>query len=200
MTISPPASHPVQPLRIDEQGTTRFKENKIVRYLFDVGPVSLNSLSKMPFEKEDYIQLMQLLGYSTVGFSELSYINNETYERIIAEATGTGSSLQAHISVTHKHPKPERECPDCGCVLINLSLCTPKERRLVHRIVLWRSRHDTLKEQLKDTQEHLKKIRQKAGLCPECGGNNVEIGDNIEGGPLIKRCENCNYSVKNNEK
>ena len=71
--------HPMQPIGFDgggnegqPYGIVRFKENKIVRFLLDAGPFDLNQISCMEFNREDYTQLMQLIGYSTSGYGELS--------------------------------------------------------------------------------------------------------------------------------
>jgi hypothetical protein len=64
--------HPMQPIGLDEKGTPRFKENKIVSFLLHGGIYDLNKISMMPFPKEDYTQLMQLIGYSTSGYGDLS--------------------------------------------------------------------------------------------------------------------------------
>ena len=73
--------HPVQPLEKDNDGKLRFKQNKIVRFLKDTSQYDLNKLADMPFDKEDWEQFAQLLGYSLDGFGELSYVSDETYKR-----------------------------------------------------------------------------------------------------------------------
>lgn len=75
--------HPIQPLVLDENGVLRFEENKIVRYLLDAGPFDMNKLALMPFSNEDREQFAQLIGYSLSGFSELSYVSDETYNRAL---------------------------------------------------------------------------------------------------------------------
>jgi hypothetical protein len=76
--------HPIQPLYKDKNGTIRFKENKIVRYLLDVatekGVCDLNRLACMSFDKEERQQFAQLIGYSLSGYSELSsYVTDKAY-------------------------------------------------------------------------------------------------------------------------
>lgn len=71
--------HPIQPIE-DDNGTLRFKPNKIVQYLLDAGPFDMNHLAVIPFPQEDREQFAQLIGYSLTGFSELSYVRDETYE------------------------------------------------------------------------------------------------------------------------
>lgn len=69
-------NHPMQPLVRDEKGIIRFKENKIIRWLFESGKLNLNELalmvSKGMLPKEDYAQLTQLLGYSVSGWGDIS--------------------------------------------------------------------------------------------------------------------------------
>ena len=72
--------HPIQPLAFDESGVLRFKENKIVKYLLDMGPFDLNYIGAMRFDNEDREQFAQLIGYSLSGFSELSYVSDNTYD------------------------------------------------------------------------------------------------------------------------
>ena len=83
--------HPIQPLATDHNHTLRFKKNAIVDYLLDFGQAhncGLNELSCMNFPKEDWIQFAQLIGYSLSGFSELSYVDNDSYKA--AEAMSKG--------------------------------------------------------------------------------------------------------------
>ncbi len=72
--------HPHQPLGTDENGTLRFKQNKIVRFLIDMGPFDMNKLAMMNFSDEDRVQFAQLIGYSRSGFGDLSYVSDEAYE------------------------------------------------------------------------------------------------------------------------
>lgn len=72
--------HPIQPLEADEHGVTRFKENKIVRYLLDAGPFDLNTLAMQDYSQEDKEQFAQLIGYSHSCFGDLSYVGDEVYE------------------------------------------------------------------------------------------------------------------------
>lgn len=71
--------HPIQPLEIDDHGVIRFKQNKIIGYLFESGKLSLNDIACMPFDQNDREQLWQLLGYSLSGYGDLSFVSDETY-------------------------------------------------------------------------------------------------------------------------
>lgn len=75
------AKHPVQPLVRDDRGITRFKENKIVRYLLDNGPFTMNDIALLGAPREDHVQFAQLIGYSLSGFGDLSYVKDKDYER-----------------------------------------------------------------------------------------------------------------------
>jgi hypothetical protein len=81
-----PMSHPIQPLYRDGQGTIRFKDNKIVRFLLDNGGFDLNNLAVMEFSQEDREQFAQLIGYSLCGFGDLTYVSDRTYGRAETKA------------------------------------------------------------------------------------------------------------------
>jgi hypothetical protein len=66
------ASQPMQPIERDEEGTARFKQNAIVRFLLDEYKPGLNAIASMPFSRDDYQHLMQLIGYSVSGYGDLS--------------------------------------------------------------------------------------------------------------------------------
>jgi hypothetical protein len=72
--------NPIQPIELDDKGVPRFKKNAIVRFLLDNGGYDMNDLYVMDFSREDREQFAQLIGYSLGGFSELSYVTDETYE------------------------------------------------------------------------------------------------------------------------
>lgn len=70
--------HPIQPTETDEHGVLRFKPNAIVRYLLDNGSIDLNDLAALDFSQDDREQFAQLIGYSISGYSELSYVSDDT--------------------------------------------------------------------------------------------------------------------------
>ena len=83
--------HPLQPLVLDSQGRLRFKENKIVSHLLEVGRQSgcgLNELARMEFVQEDREQFAQLIGYSLDGWGTLSYVSDEAYAEAQAATAG----------------------------------------------------------------------------------------------------------------
>lgn len=71
-TKTPLPPHPDQPIYLDSDRRPRFRENKIVYFLLHSGPFDLNQIASMPWDNEDYTHLMQLIGYSTDGYGELS--------------------------------------------------------------------------------------------------------------------------------
>ncbi len=77
---------PHQPLGLDEDGVLRFKQNKIVRFLLEMGPFDMNKIAMMTFSVEDRVQFAQLIGYSRSGFGDLSYVSDEAWE-----ASGAGT-------------------------------------------------------------------------------------------------------------
>jgi len=72
--------NPMQPIVIDESGAARFKENKIVRWLFSSGKLSLSDIAVMPFDDDDRMQIAQLIGYSLTGYGGLSYVSRESID------------------------------------------------------------------------------------------------------------------------
>lgn len=68
------AKHPMQKIVLDSNGTPRFQENKIVSFLLDQYKPNVNGIAALfgSHYREDYEQLMMLIGYSTSGFGELS--------------------------------------------------------------------------------------------------------------------------------
>jgi len=92
-------THPIQDMHIDEHETLRFKQNKIVRFLFDAGPFDMNALALMPFDSDDRQQFAQLIGYSVSGFGDLSYAHPETIE----EADRLGRQVDM-ASKSNPHP------------------------------------------------------------------------------------------------
>ena len=84
--------HPMQPLVVDEKGVVRFRENKIVDWLFHTGKLDLNELAMMQenFDAADHMQIAQLLGYSVSGYGDLSYVTDESYT---AAAEGVDTAL-----------------------------------------------------------------------------------------------------------
>lgn len=71
---------PMQPVFTDERGHDRFRMNSIVDYLLLNAGIDLNRLAMQPFPREDQMQFAQLIGYSLSGYSELSYVTDESYE------------------------------------------------------------------------------------------------------------------------
>ena len=72
--------HPRQPL-IVVKGVVRFKENPIVTYLLDAGPIDMNQLAMMSargsvsWTRDDRAHFAQLIGYSASGYGDLSYVS-----------------------------------------------------------------------------------------------------------------------------
>ena len=65
---------PLQPI-IDG----RFVPNRIVQALLETSTLDLNVIASMDFTDQEHMQLAQLIGYSLSGFSELDYVDDETY-------------------------------------------------------------------------------------------------------------------------
>lgn len=86
---------------MDKTGCLRFKENAIVQYLLKNGGIDMNHLARLgdQFTDEDREQFAQLIGYSLSGFSDLSYVSNETYETAKRMAETGKTQEQAQIEV-----------------------------------------------------------------------------------------------------
>lgn len=68
---------PMQPIR-----ERRFVPNRIVELLLNTHPnIDLNTIASIEFTISEREQFAQLIGYSLNGFSELSYVRDETYEK-----------------------------------------------------------------------------------------------------------------------
>lgn len=80
--------HPIQPIGPDSDGTMRFLRNAIVWRLLNDGPFDMNVIAEWDVPREDREQFAQLIGYSLAGFSELSYVRDETYNAAAAMAGG----------------------------------------------------------------------------------------------------------------
>lgn len=87
----PGAKQPMQPVVVTERGILRFRQNSIVYYLLDHGGIGLNQLAMQSFPREDWMQFAQLIGYSLSGYSELSYVTDESYEAACELAKRGGS-------------------------------------------------------------------------------------------------------------
>lgn len=81
-----PVRQPMQPIIVDENGVARFKKNKMVADLMDrVAPAVENWMRKEVIDgrytREDYTQLMQLVGYSVAGFGDLDLVDKDATAR-----------------------------------------------------------------------------------------------------------------------
>lgn len=105
-TSLPP--HPDQPIYIPtdtpDDRRPRFRGNKIVEFLLRAGPFDLNQLCMMPWDPEDYTQLMQLIGYSVDGYGELSTSPPEKVALFDAIAEELRRALTAEPVSDEGHP------------------------------------------------------------------------------------------------
>ena len=66
---------------VDEQGTERFKPNRIVQYLLEDAPADLNKLWRLQqfglFSRDEMREFYQLINYSVAGYEEVFW---EDYE------------------------------------------------------------------------------------------------------------------------
>jgi len=105
--------NPMQPIIKDKDGVTRFKGNTCVRKLLDYATergYSLNEISRdKDITHDDYVQLMQLIGYSLGGFGDLSCVDNDTYntaeamyEKKMDEKDARIQTLEAELKAVRK--------------------------------------------------------------------------------------------------
>ncbi len=97
---------PLQPIYIDDGGSHRFKANAIVRYLLDKGGLDLNHLAVQDFPIEDQEQFAQLIGYSLNGFSELSYVSDDTYQ-LAARTAENPEKTESEVKIEYLESQVE---------------------------------------------------------------------------------------------
>lgn len=80
-----PNYHNHQQVYLNENGTIRFRPNKIVDWLLENASkhgYDLNRIACENFDREDQIQFAQLIGYSVYGWGTLSYCDDVVYEQV----------------------------------------------------------------------------------------------------------------------
>lgn len=78
----------MQPVIRRGDGQAAFQENAVVRFLLDWASqrdMNLNTLAILPFPRDDYEQFYQLIGYTIGGYSEMSFVSEESYAKAAAE-------------------------------------------------------------------------------------------------------------------
>ena len=97
------AKHRMQPVVMAPDGVMRFQSNEIIQWLFRSGKIDLNYISARvqdhggdgpKFSKDDYAQLIQLMGYSVSGYGDCDCAD----QRTVAAANRRAAKLIA------KHP------------------------------------------------------------------------------------------------
>lgn len=72
--------HHMQNIEIDDEGTARFTENKIVSFLLETSSFDMNYIyQKFYNNDEDLVQFYQLLGYDVFGCADLHHFSDEVY-------------------------------------------------------------------------------------------------------------------------
>lgn len=83
--IAEQVAYPIQPIIIDSKGVQRFEENRLVDFAVRD---RLNEMAVKFYHEDGYAeewqQLAMLMGYSVSGWSGLSYVTDEAYERVQA--------------------------------------------------------------------------------------------------------------------
>ena len=89
--------HPNQPIVVAKDGCIRFEENKIVHKLLKFATergYGLNEIIVEFRDDEDYIQLMQLIGYSVSGYGDLSVIPKKEVKRADRKAYKLAKNME----------------------------------------------------------------------------------------------------------
>lgn len=75
--------YPIQPIISYENRVIRFKENQIVRDLFDTHPsLDMQAITKRDYSETDRQQFAMLIGHTISGFNKLSYANDDVYNAV----------------------------------------------------------------------------------------------------------------------
>lgn len=85
----------------NDNGIVRFKANSIVRFLLDEGGLTLNDLAARDFPQADWEDFYQMIGYSLIGYHELSEVSDESCLEATRQAQEQGFDAQG--------------CRDHGC-------------------------------------------------------------------------------------
>jgi hypothetical protein len=96
---------PIQPIK-----DYRFVENKIVRMLLDTHPnMDMNTIACGDFTDQERMQFAQLIGYSLSGFSELSYVDDETYDAASIKAETGKPDIQVRYEALYNQINEARK-------------------------------------------------------------------------------------------
>jgi hypothetical protein len=97
----------LRPLVIANDGMVRFKPNAACRWLIDEGGRRglgfMNSLATVEMSAEDRMEFAQLIGYSVGGYSELSYVTDESSEAAEREAEKLRKTVRADAARGDSH-------------------------------------------------------------------------------------------------
>jgi hypothetical protein len=103
--MKPSKQQIIMPLQPIENG--RFIPNRIVETLLMTSTLDLNKIACMDFTNQERMQFAQLIGNSLSGLSELSYVDDETYEAAL-KVSGGADELTARNEVLRKQIKKAR--------------------------------------------------------------------------------------------
>ena len=83
---------PMQPIYLDPEGTPRFQQNALIRFLLDFSKTKgfgMNELGLLTnISNEDWAQFYQLIGYTVSSFGGLSGIPKELVVEADQQADG----------------------------------------------------------------------------------------------------------------
>lgn len=81
---------PMQPIK-----DARFVKNSIVERLLDESPFTMSEIATWEATDAERVQFAQLIGCSVVGFGELSYVDDATFEEAREQVRRQGMSEDA---------------------------------------------------------------------------------------------------------
>lgn len=87
----------MQPIYLDDSGSPRFKCNAIIRKLTHDKVINLNKIDFESFPVEDVEQFFQLLGYSTSGYGDISFVRPATIDEADARAEVLLEEKKNHV-------------------------------------------------------------------------------------------------------
>ncbi len=108
---------PLQPIK-----EYRFVKNSIVEFLLNYGLYDLNQLAVMDFTREEREQFDQLSGYSLSGYSELSYVSDDSYDTasIMAENENMNELMSENIMLKQKLDETRAKLKELAPILFHI--------------------------------------------------------------------------------
>jgi len=99
----------------------RFVQNSIVRMLLDSHPtINQNYIAERPFTNQERMQFAQLIGYSLSGFSQLSYVDDETFDAASNMADGLSEDAVRNDALRYQLEAARDGVKKAACTLFSI--------------------------------------------------------------------------------